>query len=80
MVIFVLRSLESFIHSGYLYSAPSRNLLRGALSPECSKYDRFLASQIAIVDGVSQTCYPNTPISKVLNQYEHFLYESAITK
>ena len=23
----------SFIHSGYLYSAPSRNLLRGALSP-----------------------------------------------
>src|SRR6218665_2942865 len=26
-------SLHSFIHSGYLYSAPSRNLLRGALSP-----------------------------------------------
>src|SRR6218665_1250857 len=28
---------HSFIHSGYLYSAPSRNLLRGALSPATVK-------------------------------------------
>ena len=28
---------RSFIHSGYLYSAPSRNLLRGALSPATVK-------------------------------------------
>ena len=26
------RWIHSFIHSGYLYSAPSRNLLKGALS------------------------------------------------
>src|SRR6218665_938457 len=30
-------SIHSFIHSGYLYSAPSRNLLRGALSPATVK-------------------------------------------
>jgi len=29
--------LNSFIHSGYLYSAPSSNLLRGALSPATAK-------------------------------------------
>ena len=29
--------IYSFIHSGYLYSAPSRNLLRGALSPATVK-------------------------------------------
>ena len=29
--------IHSFIHSGYLYSAPSRNLLRGALSPATVK-------------------------------------------
>jgi len=29
--------VHSFIHSGYLYSAPSRNLLRGALSPAMVK-------------------------------------------
>src|SRR6218665_132651 len=29
--------VHSFIHSGYLYSAPSRNLLRGALSPATVK-------------------------------------------
>src|SRR6218665_1826740 len=28
---------ESFIHSGYLYTALSRNLLRGALSPATAK-------------------------------------------
>src|SRR6218665_3164896 len=28
---------HSFIHSGYLYSAPSRKLLRGALSPATVK-------------------------------------------
>src|SRR6218665_1884335 len=28
---------RSFIHSGYLYSAPSRNLPRGALSPATAK-------------------------------------------
>src|SRR6218665_690912 len=28
---------HSFIHSGYFYSAPSRNLLRGALSPATVK-------------------------------------------
>src|SRR6218665_2869678 len=27
----------SFIHSGYLYSAPSRNLLRGILSPATAR-------------------------------------------
>src|SRR6218665_2216629 len=27
------QTVSSFIHSEYLYSAPSRNLLRGALSP-----------------------------------------------
>src|SRR6218665_3910253 len=38
--------LCSFIHSGYLYSAPSRNLLRGALSPATvtEKCDRILNS------------------------------------
>src|SRR6218665_1783417 len=30
-------SFIHFIHSGYLYSAPSRNLLRGALSPATVK-------------------------------------------
>src|SRR6218665_216420 len=29
--------VRSFIHSGYSYSAPSRNLLRGALSPATVK-------------------------------------------
>ena len=29
--------IHSFIHSGYLCSAPSRNLLRGALSPATVK-------------------------------------------
>src|SRR6218665_3001003 len=29
--------LHSFIHSGYLYSAPSRTLLRGDLSPATVK-------------------------------------------
>ena len=29
--------MHSFIHSGYLYSALSRNLLRGALSPATVK-------------------------------------------
>src|SRR6218665_3909516 len=33
----VLSFSNSFIHSGYLYSAPSRNLLRGALSPATAK-------------------------------------------
>ena len=33
----VAGSTHSFIHSGYLYSAPSRNLLRGALSPATVK-------------------------------------------
>ena len=28
---------HSFIHFGYLYSAPSRNLLRGALTPATVK-------------------------------------------
>src|SRR6218665_4144562 len=28
---------NSFIHSGYLYSSPSRHLLRGALSPATAK-------------------------------------------
>src|SRR6218665_2273100 len=32
-----LENIHSFIHSGYLYSAPSRNLLRGALSPATVK-------------------------------------------
>ena len=31
------RKCSSFIHSGYLYSAPSRHLLRGALSPATAK-------------------------------------------
>src|SRR6218665_498181 len=31
------RSCPKFFHSGYLYSAPSRNLLRGALSPATVK-------------------------------------------
>ena len=31
------RLIHSFIHSGYLYSAPSGNLLRGALSPATVK-------------------------------------------
>ena len=31
------RFLNTFIHSGYLYSAPSRNLLWGALSPAMAK-------------------------------------------
>jgi len=30
-------SMISLIHSGYLYSAPSRNLLRGALSSATAK-------------------------------------------
>ena len=29
--------IHSFIHSGYLYSTPLRNLLRGALSPATAK-------------------------------------------
>jgi len=29
--------VHSFIHSGYLYSAPSKNLLRGALIPAMAK-------------------------------------------
>src|SRR6218665_1743849 len=29
--------IHSFIHSGYLYSSPSRNLLRGALGPATVK-------------------------------------------
>src|SRR6218665_2849526 len=29
--------IHSLIHSGYLYSAPLRNLLRGALSPATAK-------------------------------------------
>src|SRR6218665_23601 len=33
----VLSEILSFIHSGYLYTAPSRNLLRGALSPATVK-------------------------------------------
>src|SRR6218665_1175488 len=32
-----LWGIHSFIHSGYLYSTPSRNLLRGALSPATVK-------------------------------------------
>ena len=31
------RFIHSFIHSGYLYNAPSRNLLRGTLSPATAK-------------------------------------------
>src|SRR6218665_827135 len=31
------RPVHSFIHSGYFYSAPSRNLLRGALRPATVK-------------------------------------------
>ena len=33
----LLQAWAYFIHSGYLYSAPSRNLLRGALSPAMAK-------------------------------------------
>ena len=33
--------IHSFIHSEYLYSAPSRNLLRGILSPAMAKEKRL---------------------------------------
>src|SRR6218665_251359 len=34
---YIMLIIHSFIHSGYLYRAPSRNLLRGALSPPTVK-------------------------------------------
>jgi len=44
--------IHSF-HSGYLYSAPSRNLLRGALSPATAKEKRLkeLAEKRYVVPG-----------------------------
>src|SRR6218665_583342 len=42
--------LVLFIHCGYLYSATSRNLLRGALSPATSK-EKCLAEGRHIVPG-----------------------------
>src|SRR6218665_1598841 len=35
--VFDKRRISSFIHSGYLHSAPSRNILRVALSPATAK-------------------------------------------
>jgi len=37
LLISILHLLQSFIRSGYLYSASSRNLLRCALSPVTAK-------------------------------------------
>src|SRR6218665_3853168 len=42
----------SFIHSGYLYSAPSRNLLRGAPSPATVK-EKCLKKLLAL-DGAQR--------------------------
>src|SRR6218665_610547 len=49
---------HSFIHSGYLYSAPSRNLLRCALSPATGKEKclKKLVERRHIVPGQQAQC------------------------
>src|SRR6218665_2674801 len=37
LTTFIFSTIHSFIYSGYLYIAPSRNLLRGDISPATSK-------------------------------------------
>ena len=58
----------SFIHSGYLYSAPSRNLLRGALSPATAKEKCLekLAERRHIVPGQEVQCKRASSPSSVL--------------
>src|SRR6218665_3097819 len=49
---------NSFIHTGYLYSAPSRNLLRGALIPATAKEKclKMLAERRHVVPGQQAQC------------------------
>ena len=53
-----MNNKTSFIHSGYLYSALSRNLLRGALSPATAKEKclRKLAERRHVVPGQQAPC------------------------
>jgi len=52
-----IHSFISTVHSGYLYSAPSRNLLRGALSPAMVK-EKCLKKLAERRHVVSKRCTP----------------------
>ena len=48
---------QTFIHSGYLYSAPSRNLLRGALSQATPKHIELRFFHITLKKSIFTTVF-----------------------
>src|SRR6218665_1332102 len=64
--------IHSFIHSGYLYSAPSRNLLRGALSPATVKEKclKKLAERRHVY-----SVFLTTTIRRIKSGFNNFYYQ-----